>query len=941
MKARLVNLGVFATLLDVYSRFPQGGVEGDYVVVDGKELLWDKHRLRWGDAPRNDVTELRPDPSPYPGVPGGGVGSAELASLRTEVEKLRDRVGEPNGIAPLDSEGLLPTKHLPPEANIEHRIRTELNDSISPLTARVLRLLQGDPSLQWLFVESATSARRVEHVVRYSNTYKKLSVPAGVIRHLTMGIEGVRPDRPLSDYKTWDIPGIEVDVDDAVRNLYVYARCSKTDNTGTFVTSDGFKPMEGEEGYYHLLVGMLSSLPNRVFTPLYGLVEIPAAALRIDKLISPDGEFVIDLVRKEIRGYKVSFTGGGASGGPDADTILEGILGQARSYTDDKTNGLKGYVDTKSAGARSYTDSKFTEAGRSLEDKATSVIATLQGYADGKVQEGREYTEAQVQALRGELTTGLSGVTEMNAKLERMQEQLDGKVSNWYFNGAPSATTPPTSQWTTEKDKKAHIGDTFTSLDKSPSPNAGKSWRYTPSYTWEEIVDSDSLKALQLAKEAKAAADGKTTTHLKKPTSYQVGDSWVMTEANSIGGVNYPRGTTLFAKEASTTFNALHWVRLDDYISSVEAKGYADGKAGEALNGAKQYADAGDKTTSKRIDSQAAATLVGAKNYTDSKHNEGKSYTDGKAGQAKSEAVAEAEKKDGEVRKYADNAANQATNKSKSYTDEKVKAIEDNARLLDYLRTSITDGTTDIYGGLILTNFIAARDPRTKQVRSFFAGSANTSLPAFAAGVTGFGTTGEKRVVEINHDGTGHWGQMEVMEGGKVLRIASMLFGGKLPDTYTHDFRTLEFSDTRNERCRVYIGDEGALFFMGMWGASPRFVRISNKVNKPIVQIRGDIDMSGALLGGRVYAGSNVYFEHKWGARSDRMSISRTGTGTYIVTHDLGHTRYSVLCMDAGNGRHNAKAGNIKANSFEIYTKYDNTLYSDINFTFLVFGDNY
>lgn len=940
MKARLVNLGVFATLLDVYSRFPQGGVEGDYVIVDGKELLWDKHRLRWGDAPRNDVTELRPDPSPYPGVPGGGVGSAELASLRTEVEKLRDRVGEPNGIAPLDSEGLLPAKHLPPEANIEHRIRTELNDSISPLTARVLRLLQGDPSLQWLFVESATSARRVEHVVRYSNTYKKLSVPAGVIRHLTMGIEGVRPDRPLSDYKTWDVPGIEVDVDDAVRNLYVYARCSKTDNTGTFVTSDGFKPMEGEEGYYHLLVGMLSSLPNRVFTPLYGLVEIPAAALRIDKLISPDGEFVIDLVRKEIRGYKVSFTGGGASGGPDADTILEGILGQARSYTDDKTDGLKGYVDTKSAGARSYTDSKFTEAGRSLEDKATSVIATLQGYADGKVQEGREYTEAQVQALRGELTTGLSGVTEMNAKIERMQEQLDGKVSNWYFNGAPSATTPPTSQWTTEKDKKAHIGDTFTSLDKSPSPNAGKSWRYTPSYTWEEIVDSDSLKALQLAKEAKAAADGKTTTHLKKPTSYQVGDSWVMTEANSIGGVNYPRGTTLFAKDASTTFNALHWVRLDDYISSVEAKGYADGKAGEALNGAKQYADAGDKTTSKRIDSQAAATLVGAKNYTDSKHNEGKSYTDGKAGQAKSEAVAEAEKKDGEVRKYADDAANQATNKAKSYTDKKLKAIEDNATLLDYLRTSITDGTTDIYGGLILTNFIAARDPRTKQVRSFFAGSSNTSLPAFAAGVTGFGTTSEQRVVEINHDGTGHWGQMEVMDGGKVLRIASMLFGGKLPDTYTHDFRTLEFNDTRNERCRVYIGDEGALFFMGMWGASPRFVRISNKLNKPIVQIRGDIDMSGALLGGRVYAG-NVSFEHKWGARSDRMSISRTGTGTYLVTHDLGHTRYSVLCMDAGNGRHNAKAGKIKANSFEIYTKYDNTLYSDIDFTFLAFGDNY
>ena len=71
------------------------------------------------------------------------------------------------------------------------------------------------------------------------------------------------------------------------------------------------------------------------------------------------------------------------------------------------------------------------------------------------------------------------------------------------------------------------------------------------------------------------------------------------------------------------------------------------------------------------------------------------------------------------------------------------------------------------------------------------------------------------------------------------------------------------------------------------------------------------------------------------------MNISRKGTGTYLVTHDLRHTRYSVLCMDEGNGRHNAKVGNITANSFEIYTRYDNTLYSNIDFTFYVFGDNY
>lgn len=255
----------------------------------------------------------------------------------------------------------------------------------------------------------------------------------------------------------------------------------------------------------------------------------------------------------------------------------------------------------------------------------------------------------------------------------------------------------------------------------------------------------------------------------------------------------------------------------------------------------------------------------------------------------------------------------------------------------DYLHTAIKEGSTEISGGLILGSIIGAKN-NAGAVASYLSGVAN--LPAFAAGVTNFGKPNEARVVSINHDGTGHWGQMEVLEGGKVLQIGAMRFGGKLPNAYTQDFRTLEQIDPRSERSRIYVGDEGALFFFGIAGGGARFVRISNKLDKPVLHVRGGVDISGALLGGRVYAG-NVSFEHKWGARSDRMSISRTGTGIYTVTHDLGHTRYSVICMDAGNGRHNAKAGKIRANSFEIYTKYDNTLYSDIDFTFLVFGDNY
>ena len=207
--------------------------------------------------------------------------------------------------------------------------------------------------------------------------------------------------------------------------------------------------------------------------------------------------------------------------------------------------------------------------------------------------------------------------------------------------------------------------------------------------------------------------------------------------------------------------------------------------------------------------------------------------------------------------------------------------------------------------------------------------------------MTGFGTPSEERVVEINHDGTGHWGQMKVEDGGRVLSIGTMRFGGKLPDFYRQDFRTLDLDDARSERSRIYIGDEGALFFFGIAGGGARFVRISNKPGKPVMHVRGDIDLPGILLGGRVNPSGEVDFDHIWGVKASTARVERIGGGTYRITHNFGHSRYSVICTEQGNGRHNANWGNVTDNSFDVYTYYDNTKYSDIPFSFIVVGDNY
>ena len=106
------------------------------------------------------------------------------------------------------------------------------------------------------------------------------------------------------------------------------------------------------------------------------------------------------------------------------------------------------------------------------------------------------------------------------------------------------------------------------------------------------------------------------------------------------------------------------------------------------------------------------------------------------------------------------------------------------------------------------------------------------------------------------------------------------------------------------------------------------------------LRVKGAMDTSGVLLGGRVSAGSGS-FEYKYGARADGMTIRRAERGKFLVTHNLGHTRYAVFCMDAGrDSRSSVKYGNLTANSVEVYTSVYNALY-DVDFSFAIIGDNY
>lgn len=784
----LVHLGEFPSIGAVWLRYPQGGREGDYVTIGGVRHVWNKYCMCWGD-----VTELVKDARGKTiidgdldvyndvsiggflrakfGIQGGNIG-AWVDEVKKALDDIRASRGRAGGVAPLDEYGTVPSRHLPSHAKFEQDLRRDLANGVSPTTLRVMRILQGDPSLQFVFIQSMVSAVRVDHVVSYDKDNRILKVPEGVIQHLTLGIDAVRPGRPLKDYRRWSVPALSWSIgSDETRTLYLYAKVVKEGNTGVFVVSDKAAGLESEAGYYMLLVGMLSAPPERVFSKLYGFSEYLPGLIRIERLESPDGEFVIDLVRKTIQGAEVTFKSGGS-----VDNRLNEILNESRGYTDRKKDEQKSYTDSKSEAGRRYADNKADAVRRDAERKAQEVSDEARGYTDGKLKEGKDYTDRTLAEAKEELKRSFVDTGEMNRRLAEIQKQIDKEVSNWYYPGAPDRDKEPERNWSTREERDKHVGDTYTSTDEPPSPHAGKSWRYTNEHNWKPIVDSDSLKALKLASEAKAAADGKTTTYLEKPTKYKRGDSWVLAQAEEVGGKSYARGVTLYALQDADAYDSSHWVRLDEYISSVEAKEYTDRKATDALERSKGYSDEADKKVRKRMDEQSSATLKGAKEYADGKDESVRRDAQAGSQKAKEDAIAEADKKDKAVIDQSSRALDKAKEDLRTYTNDKVKEVSDGMAIYEYLRRSILEGDTKIYGGLVLSNILATRDVAKGGVRSFMAGTQN--LPAFASGVSGFGTEQYSAITEIYHDGTGHIGTMYIIDGGRSV-VFRQDFAGK------------------------------------------------------------------------------------------------------------------------------------------------------------------
>lgn len=363
-------------------------------------------------------------------------------------------------------------------------------------------------------------------------------------------------------------------------------------------------------------------------------------------------------------------------------------------------------------------------------------------------------------------------------KIGELQNQVDGAIETWFYDGVPTLENAPAISWKTDKDKEIHLGDLY--YDNK----TGKAYRFAQdsnTYKWTIITDTDIAKALSDARMAQETANGKMKVFSVQPTTpYQVGDIWV--------NATYPSDGSTYKNEvlrcqtnkaAGSQFAIGDWIKASKYTDDTVAN--AAKKAAENAQKAAQTAQTDITNLGKTVTdnkkefdhyvtdgylepSEIAAMAQDSKRLEDDFAAAQKSYNEVKEAEvltntkeltdlntafatltsAKTELVTYLSEISTNYNKadttgkatIVSAVGTKFTNFQSAYSAFYDKLGLANAYITrkiygdlgvvigdvstyQYLKKVLADGVeTEINGGLILTSLIALRDPDTKRVES-------------------------------------------------------------------------------------------------------------------------------------------------------------------------------------------------------------------------------
>lgn len=310
--------------------------------------------------------------------------------------------------------------------------------SISPISVQTMSLLVGDESLQFRFVNNKTNPTQVEYFVTYDSKKKVLSAPGGILQHMTIGIDTLSSGHKASEYKFWDIEKYTSPTLTETVGYYLYVKANKNGTTGSYVLSKNAIKLEGVEGYYHFLVGILNSEfeGERSFIELFGFTEIVPGRITTDKIVSTDGKTYFDLLNSIISG-KIRFQSGSSglyelSEWEDVSNLITQAQNTANTAVESAKNANTAIGNLNNYVNGAFADGIITEAEAKAIEKYINTVNNTKAAVEAAYN--KLYTNTY---LTGTAKTGL-----LNAKVTLMGsiENLISAINSAIADGRTTVT---------------------------------------------------------------------------------------------------------------------------------------------------------------------------------------------------------------------------------------------------------------------------------------------------------------------------------------------------------------------------------------------------------------------------------------------------------------------------------------------------------------------
>lgn len=288
--------------------------------------------------------------------------------------------------------------------------------SVSPISVQTMSLLVGDESLQFRFVNNKTNPTQVEYLVTYDSKKKVLSAPGGILQHMTIGIDTLSSGHKASEYKFWDIEKYTSPTLTETVGYYLYVKANRNGTTGSYVLSKNAIKLEGVDGYYHFLVGILNSEfeGERSFIELFGFTEIVPGRITTDKIVSTDGKTYFDLLNSIISG-KIRFQSGSSglyelSEWEDVSNLITQAQNTANTAVESAKNANTAIGNLNNYVNGAFADGIITEAEAKAIEKYINTVNNTKAAVEAAYN--KLYTNSY---LTGTAKTGL-----LNAKVTLM-----------------------------------------------------------------------------------------------------------------------------------------------------------------------------------------------------------------------------------------------------------------------------------------------------------------------------------------------------------------------------------------------------------------------------------------------------------------------------------------------------------------------------------------